>query len=57
MKLTAHSSLRKLKRAIRRGQVPEEIQFKIEQAQIRAVHRRKKYLNRGARERESLSGK
>jgi hypothetical protein len=44
-----NSSLRKLARAIRRGQVPEERMFIIETAKDKMKRRPLKYLNRAAR--------
>jgi hypothetical protein len=43
VKITKHSSLRKLKRAIRRGMVPPERQVIIENAEENAQKRKEKY--------------
>lgn len=43
--IKANSSLRKLMRAARRGKIPDDRLFVIEQAQKRAAERRAAYLN------------
>jgi hypothetical protein len=49
--IAENSSMRKLKRAIRRGKVPSERMLKIEEAMKMAIKRKDKYVNSHARER------
>lgn len=51
MTLSVYSSVRKLKRAIERGEVPPERQNKIDMALVNAHKRAEKYMHRVARER------
>ena len=47
VKIAQNSSLRKLARAMRRGKVPEERQFIIDEAMKTAQRRRAKYQGQG----------
>ena len=52
MKIASNSSLRKLDRAMRRGEVPDERQVIIDTAVKNAERRRLEYMHRAARQRE-----